>query len=557
MIRVATLRFAIIAGALAAVALAAGPARSESAPASSSSPLTLTLKEAQVQDVIRMLARAAGADVLMTDDVQGTISVEVSEKTPEEVLDIVCKAKKIHWWKENGVYVVSGKPRTTDEARPASDQSLARSKKARANQQLRIDLQYAKAQDLCYLFGTAKEPYTEAYKYIDKFVFPYGAPGEKAGIPLGAQSKDKPAPDTSAKTAAAITNRNPFDQLSQITLPGVIQPAPGAPGAATTPAAPGEVAPTTPEEEQIYLNPSAPLAHLLPEDLSPPVAFAPMNALIVQGTPEAIEQFRKLVEMLDVRVPQVMVEAQFVEMTVSDARQFGIDWSWIGTQTSMDVTGIAGGGTISVSYAKGRFTALLQTLLTNNRARVINAPRLATMNNQPVTFTISRTFFYFTTSSVVQPPGFAGSQVISNEILNALPVVTTFTILPQVNGDNSITVDVTTVISDIAGFVTSPSGQQIPQPTATSLPTRLRVEDGETIVMGGFVRKNISTSTRKVPLLSDIPIIGKALFTGTNYSYSDDELLIFLTAYIMPDKTAAPGATPGARVPFTEFPLAK
>jgi len=554
MIRVATLRFAVIAVALAAVALAAAPAMSESAPASTNLPLSLTLKEAQVQDVIRMLARAAGADVLMTDDVQGTISVEVSEKTPEEVLDVVCKAKKLHWWKENGVYVVSGKPRTTEEAQPASDQPLTKSKGARGNQQqLVVKLEYAKAQDLAYLFGTAKEPYTEAYKYIDKFVFPYGAPGEKAGIPLGAQPKDKSAPDATAKTAAAISNRNPFDQLSQITLPGVIEPAPTAP----TPTPGGAAGETTPEEQGYLLNPSAPLAHLLPEDLSPPVAFAPLNALIVQGTPEAIEQFRKLVEMLDVRVPQVMVEAQFVEMTVSDARQFGIDWSWIGTQTSMDVTGISGGGTISLSYAKGRFTALLQTLLTNNRARVINAPRLATMNNQPVTFTISRTFFYFTTSSVVQPPGFAGSQVISNEILNALPVVTTFTILPQVNGDNSITVDVTTVISDIAGFVTSPSGQQIPQPTATALPTRLRVEDGETIVMGGFVRKNVSTSTHKIPLLGDIPLIGKALFTGTTYSYSDDELLIFLTAYIMPDKTAPLGATPAARVPFTEFPLGK
>jgi type II secretory pathway component GspD/PulD (secretin) len=160
-------------------------------------------------------------------------------------------------------------------------------------------------------------------------------------------------------------------------------------------------------------------------------------------------------------------------------------------------------------------------------------------------------FFYFTSSSVVQPPGFAGSQVITNEILNYIPVQTLFTVLPQVNGDSSITVDVTTVITDIAGFATSPSGQSIPQTSATTLPTRLRVEDGDTIVMGGLIR-------RKVPLLSDIPIIGRALFTGTDYTYSDSELLIFLTAYIIPEKgTTVVGAQTGERVPFMSIPLGK
>jgi type II secretory pathway component GspD/PulD (secretin) len=303
-------------------------------------------------------------------------------------------------------------------------------------------------------------------------------------------------------------------------------------------------------------RPSGPLVNLLPEGLSqPPVAFAPLNALIVQGTPEAIEEFRKLVEMLDVRVPQIMVEAQFVEMRVDDARQFGIDWSWIGGETSVDVAGIAAGGNVGVSFVKGRFSALLQTMLNNDRARIINAPRLATMNNQPVTFTISRTFFYFTTSTVVQPPGFAGSQVITNNTLNALPVVTTFSVLPQVNGDNTITVDVSTVISDVAGFITGPNGEKIPEPTATALPTRLRVGNGETIVMGGFIRKNVSTSKRKVPFLSDIPIIGKALFTGTTFTESDSELLIFLTAHVIEEEGAP--SLEESRVPFMTIPLSK
>ena len=549
MIRVATLRFAIIAMTCAVTVAAITPATSEPAPTSIQP--SLTLKDAPIQDVIRLIAKAQGSDVMMTDDVQGTVSLEVSQKTPEEILDLICTAKKLYWWKDKGVYVVSGKPGAATVEKPVGSEPLPKALRAE-RERLVIRLQYFNAQDLSYLFGGAKEPQNESYaKIMQKAIFPYGKIGEPAGIPLGPGDNSNRKSNGGVTAKPANFARNPYDELRQVQLPGVIEPAPGAP------TVPGQE--VTPEQaaEEGYISAYAPLQHLLPEGLTPPVAFAPLNALIVQGPPEAIEEFRKLVELLDVRIPQVMVEAQFVEMRVDDARKFGIDWSWISGQTTVDVTGIASGGGIAASYSKGKFTALLQTLLTNNRARVVNAPRLATMNNQPVTFTTSRTFFYFTTETVIQPPGFAGAQVINSQTLNALPVVTTFTVLPQVNGDNSITCNVTTVISDIAGFVTSPTGQQIPQPTATTLPTRLRVEDGETIVMGGFIRKTVSTSRNRVPLLSDIPIIGKLFFSGTNYTYSDSELLIFLTAYIMPEAGAASGEAATPRVPFTTFPLAK
>jgi type II secretory pathway component GspD/PulD (secretin) len=555
MIRVPTLRLAVLALTCAATFLLAVPAIGQQAPATIQP--SLTLKDAPVQDVIRLIAKAQGADVVMTDDVQGTVSLEVSQKPPEEILDLICAAKKLYWWKDHGVYVVSATPRGSGgevPAKAAEAKPLPETIKAN-KEQVVMSLKYFNAQDLAFLFGGAREPHTDAYRTMQKLMYPRaGMPAQAVGAQTGSPAGAAPDSGVRAKTARYEAT-NPFSGLSQVTLPGVIEPVPTGPQGL-----PGQE--ITEEEalaEEGLISQQAPLEHLLPEGLTtPPVAFSPLNALIVEGTPEAIEEFRKLVELLDVRVPQIMVEAQFVEMRIDDARKFGIDWSWISGQTSIDVTGIAQGGTIGASYSKGKFTALLQALVQNQRARVINAPRLATMNGQPVTFTISQMFFYFTSSSVVQPPGFAGSQVITNEILNYIPVQTLFTVLPQVNGDSSITVDVTTVITDIAGFATSPSGQSIPQTSATTLPTRLRVEDGDTIVMGGLIRKNMSKTQRKVPLLSDIPIIGRALFTGTDYTYSDSELLIFLTAYIIPEKgTTVVGAQTGERVPFMSIPLGK
>ncbi len=524
MTRVARLTSVTLALTIALISL---PAMGE--PAATSGLITLSLKDAPVQEALRLLAKEHHLDISISDDVEGAISLEVSNKTLEEVLNLIARTKNIHWWKEGDAVVVSRQPPSVSTSAPASEATaLAKESRPKATRAV-IQLQWQKAEYLAYLFGGPKEALTD-YRSIEKIAYPYGEAGQQVGRPLASDEPRSAMPEAAprAKTAAAVS-RNPFEELSQmVQVPGVIEEGQVMPG--TMPGAPGLTGATS----------GAPLAQLLPEGLTPPIAFAPLNALIVMGTSEAIEEFRKLVEILDVRVPQIMVEAQFVEMRVDDARQFGINWSWVGGETSVDVGGISPGGNITVTFVKGRFSSLLQAMVTSERARIVNAPRLATMNNQPVTFTVSRTYFYFTTSTVVQTPVFAGSQVFTQNVLNALPVVTSFTIRPQVNGDNTITVDVTTVISDVAGFITGPNGERIPEPTATSLPTRLRVENGDTIVMGGFVRKNISTSKRKVPLLSEIPILGKTLFTGTTYTESDSELLIFLTAYVLQEKGAAP-----------------
>ncbi|HUT75231.1 MAG TPA: hypothetical protein VM221_10430 [Armatimonadota bacterium] len=504
----------ILALTIAVVAAVALPAAGDQNGAAT--PLDMTLKDASLQEVLRAIATAQGADIVMTDDVQGTISLSVAQKTAEEILDLIASTRNLHWWKENGAYVVSGQPRSVSTDSHIGESASPKTARA-ANQRVVIPLRFNNAQDLAYQFGGAAEPYTPSSRSFDEIIYPYGPPGQPVGNRVEGAQPQSPR----AKTAAVP--RNPYDELRQ-RGGGIeeMQPTAG------TPAGPGG------EEEMVTAG--GPLGHLLPAELSPPVAYAPLNALIVQGPMEAIEEFRKLVEQLDVRVPQVMVEAQFVEMRVDDARQFGINWSWIGGETGVDVTGQSTGGNVGISFVKGRFTALLQSLLDTSRARIINAPRLATMNMQRVAFTISRTFFYFTSDTVVQTPTFAGSQVFTTSRLNALPVVTTFEIMPQVNGDDSITVDVSTIISDVAGFITGPNGEKIPEPTATALPTRLRVQNGETIVMGGFVRKNVSETKHKVPLLSDIPIIGKWLFTGSSFTQSDSELLIFLTARIMEEK---------------------
>ncbi|MHB1458911.1 MAG: type II secretion system protein GspD, partial [Armatimonadota bacterium] len=94
-------------------------------------------------------------------------------------------------------------------------------------------------------------------------------------------------------------------------------------------------------------------------------------------------------------------------------------------------------------------------------------------------------------------------------------------------------------ISDSPGSVDTPNGK-IPITTDQSLQTTRRVQNGETIVVGGIIRKSETDNMTQIPLLGDLPIIGQ-LFRSTSKDTDDKELLIFLTPTIIPEKPVAGG----------------
>jgi general secretion pathway protein D len=425
---------------------------------------------------------------------------------------------------------------------------------AKGDRRAMVEMTFAEAQDLSYLFGGAAQPLTERYRSWEGYRQAsalgagsqlYNAMQNSTGL-LGGTPAGEPGSDSGGPYRELA---NYMGQYGPYQLPGTYVPSmtpsgqyPYNPTQPTTnPANPAN--PTRPEPGAV----GGPLGYLLPKGLTgPPIAFAPLNALIVQGTEEAIEEFRKLVALLDQKVPQVEIESQFVEMTVSDSRAFGIDWSWLTSEVTVDAGISPGGGTFIIQYGKGNFAATLSALLQSSRARVINAPRVTTLNNYPASITFAKTTPIFLTSSVVQP-GLPGGQVVTGTQLTFLPVASQLFVVPRINGDGSITTFVTPTIADSAGTVTGPGGQSVPIPTSQSMQTMLRVKNGETIVMGGFVSKRYSKSKNKIPLISDIPIVG-SLFTGTSEQVTDVETLIFLTPRVIPEET--PGAaTTGVVVP--------
>jgi type II secretory pathway component GspD/PulD (secretin) len=176
--------------------------------------------------------------------------------------------------------------------------------------------------------------------------------------------------------------------------------------------------------------------------------------------------------------------------------------------------------------------------LLTSKARLVQSARIATMNNYPASITSNTQEPYVDFSG--------GGAVVNGGIVNpsatvrVVNVPTSLTITPRINGDDSVTALLTPTISSSRSVeIPTPIGKQFfPVVSSSQLSTFLNVKDGETMVIGGFVNRKEELSRSKIPLLSDLPILGPLLFTSTSRNTNDTETLIFVTPHVIKDESA-------------------
>ena len=178
--------------------------------------------------------------------------------------------------------------------------------------------------------------------------------------------------------------------------------------------------------------------------------------------------------------------------------------------------------------------ANLRAQLSKSHGKLINAPIVSAMNNMPASIGFQTQVPYLSSTTVFNQTG-TPTSASATYFLN---VTSQLYVVPRINSaDNSITVQLMPTISDIEKYVDTANGS-IPIINSQFINTQRRVANGETIVLGGLIRKNSTTSVDKIPLLGDLPIIGP-LFRNTKETVDDKELLIFLTPTIVPERPLA------------------
>ena len=492
--------------------------------------VNLRVRDADVQDVIRLLMESTGEQIVIDGDVQGKVTLNITDEPVERVLELICRVNRLSWWKDRDIYVVSSQPppkvmptQPAVSAAPAPEITPAPEVPApqptiRDGMEL-IEVHHMAAVDVARMFGGASMNTTVRGRKRE--------PGPQADRNARRTGGNR-ALDESRYALSPVSVGGAYGQLHQVGIPGFPGGGRGA-GAGGVPGMPGVAGRAGGAGVGGGVLP-------LPEGMTTaPLAIEWLNALLVRGTADSIAELRKIIALLDREVIQVEIQAQFIEMRTEDVDALGIDWGWTNGTFTVDATEMTPPGNLTIGFLKGDLQALLRTIKTRFKAKIINAPKIATQNNFPAYIDFSSMYPYWEVDVETGPLG----QRYTYRVLNFIDSVTSLEVTPRVNQrSRTITCYIIPTVSDVVGFVTDADGNQIPQISDRNLETLLTVKDGETIVMGGFIRTNKSTSKNKLPFLSDLPLIGKWLFTSTTVNVSDSELLIFLTPRILPSAAA-------------------
>ncbi|RYZ83853.1 MAG: type II and III secretion system protein, partial [Proteobacteria bacterium] len=232
---------------------------------------------------------------------------------------------------------------------------------------------------------------------------------------------------------------------------------------------------------------------------------------------------------LDRPLRQVEIEAQFLSVSTSDARAYGFDFSTSRGNFNASSNGTAPStpaGGLQFGVFRGAFEARIAASIASGKAKVLTAPRVTAINNLTATLTQST----FTPITLTQTNTVANNGIAQQTGQNVFYVQTQIglEVTPTINNDDTVTVLMRPTLESSG----TPNAQGAATITSQQLETIANVRDGETIALGGLRTTNITIDRTKVPVIGDIPILGK-LFRSRNNSAIEAELIIFLTARII------------------------
>ena len=289
------------------------------------------------------------------------------------------------------------------------------------------------------------------------------------------------------------------------------------------------------------------------------------NSLVISADPEVMMALEDVISNLDIKRAQVLVEAIIVEISDTLAKELGVQILFTGEGSNTpiisqrfgnpnpDLTAIVGGevynttsGSSSLPAAaqslltldgfaagvgkykkdKESFAAILNVLRKDTDSNVLSTPSILTMDNEESSIIVGQEI-PITTGESLGTDNSNPFRTVSREEVGVKLLVK-----PQINEGNSIRLDIEQEVSSVYGPLLI--GASEIATNKREIKTVVMVEDTEIIVLGGLISDDVQESERKVPLLGDIPLLGR-LFKSTTTSRSKKNLVVFLKPTIVRD----------------------
>ncbi|SIR82341.1 general secretion pathway protein D [Pseudomonas putida] len=283
------------------------------------------------------------------------------------------------------------------------------------------------------------------------------------------------------------------------------------------------------------------------------------NAVVMVGPDSELAAYRAIVEQLDIRRAQVVVEAIIAEVSDSSAQELGVQWLFADEKfgagivnfgsNGVNIASIAGaaasgdnealgdllstttGATAGIGHFGGgfNFAMLVNALKGKSGFNLLSTPTLLTLDNAEASILVGQEV-PFVTGSVTQ------NNANPYQTIERKEVGVKLRIKPQINVDNSVRLDIVQEVSSIAD--TSSASDVITN--KREIKTKVMVEDNGLVILGGLISDELSTSNQRVPLLGDIPYLGR-LFRSDATRNTKQNLMVFIRPRILRDGPSLAG----------------
>ena len=288
------------------------------------------------------------------------------------------------------------------------------------------------------------------------------------------------------------------------------------------------------------------------------------NALVITAPPKVMRQMKAIIDKLDIRRAEVLVEAIIVDVDISKSADLGVNWAtWqenngqaipgatflspVGGASLVDLanaitsngsninSALESGGTLAVGRVVQNglsFAAMLRALRSDTDTNIVATPEALTMDHQEATVKVVQEVPFvtgqYTSSSTV-----TNGNVTPFQTIQQIEVGTILKITPQINEGSAIVLKIDIESSSV---VATPAGASGITTSKREVTTNVLIEDGGIVVLGGLISNEYDRTKNQVPLLGDIPLIGE-LFKSRSANQTKTNLMIFLRPQILHDAT--------------------
>jgi len=505
----------IILLAVLGLALGSGSGLAQIASEKTPTLISLDVKQMDLQDVLRLIAEKANVNIIAGKEVDGQVTLRLKNVDLWQALEAVLDASGCAYREEDGIIIVVKAKELGEVKTPLLETEI-------------IFLKFAEPEDVKKAFqhllsasGTMEADATskalivteirEVVEALQKKVAELEEAArekiEKEELPPPVLEKEELPPPVREKKRFQLNYINVEEKKDILTesLGNIIR-----------------------EEGEFFLD-------------------SLTNSVYVEAPSSCIKKVEEYFEGVDVSPKRIMIKAEFVEVRLSALKELGVKWRWKGAYEkyplgatfrypyetrsesgeiapSAGPSTLAGGMGIIFGSAEQEFRGIIDLLISEGKAHLLSSPNIVTLEGKEAKIDVGDKHPYRVTKYV---------EGVWVESIEFVTVGATLVVTPHIKEEGKVILDIHPDVSELTGpppFTGAP-----PIVGTREAESRIMVEDGKTLVVGGLLRETEKVTREGVPFLSRLPIIG-SLFTRREVDREKTDLLVFITPYILSEK---------------------